>query len=68
MYVTRKKLNCSTNKTEIVQSPFASSPAPFGQMRGLQTSHGIVAMPEDPVEGYVWSDLYAGWVIAANTG
>merc|ERR1719186_2149438 len=35
MYVTRKKLNYSTNKTEIVESPFASSPAPFGQMRGL---------------------------------
>jgi len=40
--------------------------APFGQLRGLKTSHGIVTMPEVPVHGYVWSDIDAEWVIAAQ--
>jgi len=42
--------------------------APFGELRGVRTSHGIVCMPEGPVHGYVWSETDADWVIAANTG
>jgi len=68
MYETKKKLCCISNRTETIESPFASSDAPFGQLRGLQTSHGIVCMPEVPIHGYVWSNEEAAWVIAANTG
>ena len=68
MYETKKKLDCFTNRTEIVESRFASKPAPFGLLRGLQTSHGIVSMPTVPVHGYVWCEEEAAWVIAANTG
>ena len=35
---------------------------PFGLSRGLETNHGIVAMPEEPVHGYIW---VGKWVIAA---
>jgi len=68
MYETKSKLDCFTNRTEIVESRFASKPAPFGLLRGLQTSHGIVSMPTVPVHGYVWCEEDAAWVIAANTG
>ena len=68
MYATEKKMNCFTNRTEIVESPFASKTEPFGKLLGLHTSHGIVRMPEIPVHGYVWCKESAAWVIAANTG
>jgi len=42
--------------------------APFGELRGMRTSHGIICMPEGPVHGYVWSETDTDWVIAANTG
>ena len=68
VYETKQKLDCFTNRMEIVESRFTSNPAPFGQLRGLYTSHGIVAMPEVPVHGYLWSSAEADWVIAANSG
>ena len=68
MYKTKQKLNCFTNRTEIVESPFASKTAPFGKLQGLLTNHGIVCMPDIPVHGYVWSNEDANWIIAANTG
>ena len=68
VYETKQKLDCFTNRTEIVESRFTSNPAPFGQLRGLHTSHGIVTMPEVPVHGYLWSSAEADWVIAANSG
>jgi len=48
MYKTKQKLNCFTNRTEIVESPFASKTAPFGKLQGLLTNHGIVCMPNIP--------------------
>jgi len=65
MYETKQKLDCFTNRTEIVESPFASKTAPFGTLRGLQTNLGVVAMPEVAIQGFVWSELYGDWVIAA---
>ena len=68
LYETKKKLNSFTNRTETLESPFASRSAPFGRLLGLQTSHGVISMPEVPVHGYVWCKESAAWVIAANTG
>ena len=68
MYETKRKVNCLTDRTEAVESPFVRKPAPFGSLHGFQTSHGIVAVPDVPVDGFLWSKENGCWVIAANTG
>ena len=37
----------------------------FGRCSGLQTNHGIIGMPTEPVHGYVWSGS-DGWVLYAG--
>ena len=38
---------------------------PFGQLHGLRSNYGIIAMPSEPVYGYVWTNR-GGWVLYAG--
>ena len=38
---------------------------PFGQLHGLRSNYGIIAMPSEPVHGYVWTNR-GGWVLYAG--
>ena len=40
---------------------------PFGTLPGYQTNHGVVAVPNTPVQGYLYCAASNKWVLAAYT-
>ena len=39
---------------------------PFGRLPGFHTDRGVVALPTEPVHGYLYSQEQGCWVIAAE--
>lgn len=46
-------------------SRFLSSTSPFGTLLGLLSDQGVISMPEDSIDGYIWSQSSRAWVIAS---
>ena len=44
-----------------------TSKNPFSTLPGYQTSHGVVAVPNTPVQGYLYCAASNKWVLAAST-
>ena len=48
-----------------VYRPLISTWSPFGTAAGFPTNLGVVAMPSDPVGGYIYTEE-EGWVLYAT--
>ena len=44
-----------------------TSKNPFNTLPGYQTNHGVVAVPNTPVQGYLYCAASNKWVLAAST-
>ena len=65
-----KAISTNEKKEVILQKvyrPLVNTWAPFGTAEGLPTNLGIVAMPSNPINGYIYVEN-GGWVLYATPG